>query len=913
MTYTSCTSFGMALFALASTYLVFLYRRRLQKPDVSLLYPPGPPLSDMPTFNAWVKFREWGKEYGELVYVREGNILIINHFRVANDLLEKRAHKYSDRVVNPMMELCGVKYFFSLSATINRFYPFQYAKIHQYLRNLSTSPDKFMQHTLRLSQAIILSSLYGIDIDPEDRLARMATESLDIIGQTQTVGAFPTLRRFPWLRYMPSWFPGCAFQEVATQCLEKVKTMDTIPYNMAIENRGLGTSIIAELAAQNEGNPNGIEAVKKMGIISYVGKAVLADPQQIHSFLLVMTLNPDVQTKGQTEIDRVIGQNRLPTFTDRPSLPYVEAIYRELMRLHPPIPNGVSHASIEDDFYRGYHIPKGCTIIPNIWAMNRDEEVYSEPEKFMPERFLDSPAGPFTSINDIHSFGFGRRVCAGRFMADNTVWLAIASVLATLTLGKAKDDEGKEIDILGEYTDGMFRHTLQDIPSENAPIGRYEVAIFWVNHPHMSLPIEMKIKSKTNLPNEQLEFVPLHILWKAVLHQCSARIPVALMDGCLASGRSAIRPTIYRVEKVISAICDISQSRSIWKKTSLTTMLLLLAREIRDHIYDELLLDSNDDHTKNSDQMTRRITVQWTRPTWDQLPLSRGTCFGLIYSCRQIYSEVLEFIERHGGVSFKLALSVSKLPHERLEQILPRWNQFALLQYPKSFQSLAQPSTNSKCRNFHFTFEIQSEQKFWWLGSGGPAFLARNLFSMFAEFLLHGPLGLHRSLPADSDLGNMWDIDTLVVDVVGGGTSFTEMDSGRLCTVPDEVLEDSQRQIAMYLDRVCCSGSLAKRVRLVKLSVDGKIKREWLIDQGKSLTVKIREEWAVYGWVIEKKEKPSKLATYETNRATWKHGRAGTVEYYKDSRGRSGDGQYPVVIELRLYVAIASSDAASQY
>ncbi|KAF9039412.1 hypothetical protein BDP27DRAFT_1409469 [Rhodocollybia butyracea] len=82
----------------------------------------------------------------------------------------------------------------------------------------------------------------------------------------------------------------------------------------------------------------------------------------------------------------------------------------------------------------------------------------SEPDTFMPERFLNSSTGPYTNINNIYAFGFGRRVCAGRHMADNTVWLTIVSVLATLNLRKAKDDAGNEIDIPGEYTKTFFRH-----------------------------------------------------------------------------------------------------------------------------------------------------------------------------------------------------------------------------------------------------------------------------------------------------------------------------------------------------------------------------------------------------------------------------------------------------------------------
>jgi len=220
---------------------------------------------------------------------------------------------------------------------------------------------------------------------------------------------------------------------------------------------GKGTSIIAELAAKSEDDPAEIGIIKAMGTTSYLA-ASDTTMSSIGSFLLCMVLHPAVQAKGQEEIDRVLGRDRLPTFEDRLSLPYVEAIYREVMRMHPPVPLGLEHSLIEDDFYQGYHIPKGCSVIPNIWAMNRDPAIFTRPDEFFPDRFLDTPKGPFTNIGDIHAFGFGRRVCIGRYMADNTVWLAIVSVLATLTLSKPKDEGGNEVDVSAKFTRGFFRH-----------------------------------------------------------------------------------------------------------------------------------------------------------------------------------------------------------------------------------------------------------------------------------------------------------------------------------------------------------------------------------------------------------------------------------------------------------------------
>ncbi|KAE9398000.1 cytochrome P450 2 Le.CYP2 [Gymnopus androsaceus JB14] len=429
-----------SLIAVAILTLIYaLLHHKRQRP--TLPYPPGPTVASMPADNAWVEYRNWGRVYGKLVYLQDRNILILNDSRAAIDLLEKRARIYSDRKMTPMMKLCAMPYSDNWRRKRKLFQ--QNFRQSTFLRNLITTPDKFMQHIMALSQRIMFSSLWGLDVHPEDPLAQNAVKGVLAMGQTAIPGAFPAIERFPWLRLMPSWFPGCEFARVAEQCLKTVKEANTIPFDMAMDNlkTGKGTSLIAELASKCEGDLTEIEAIKAMGTTSYLDTTA----SSIGSFTLTMVLHPDVQAKGQEEIDHMVGRDRLPTFEDRLSLPYIKAIYR------------IKHSSIEDDSYLGYHILKRCTVIPNIWAMNRDPDVYPRPDDFFPERFLDSP-GPFTSLNNISVYGFGRRVCIGRYMADNTVWLTIASVLATLNLCKPKDKQGNDIAILEDYTSGFFRH-----------------------------------------------------------------------------------------------------------------------------------------------------------------------------------------------------------------------------------------------------------------------------------------------------------------------------------------------------------------------------------------------------------------------------------------------------------------------
>ncbi len=88
------------------------------------------------------------------------------------------------------------------------------------------------------------------------------------------------------------------------------------------------------------------------------------------AFFLAMALHPEVQKKAQQELDAVVGTERLPDFSDRPSLPYVTAIAKELLRWHPAAPTGVPHRSIADDEYNGHFIPGGSTIFVNIWCVH---------------------------------------------------------------------------------------------------------------------------------------------------------------------------------------------------------------------------------------------------------------------------------------------------------------------------------------------------------------------------------------------------------------------------------------------------------------------------------------------------------------------------------------------------------------
>ena len=127
-------------------------------------------------------------------------------------------------------------------------------------------------------------------------------------------------------------------------------------------------------------------------------------------FFLAMILNPKAMKKAQEELDRVVGKGELPDFSHKDNLPYIDALVKEVLRWSPPLPVAFPTRAMQDDVYRGYLIPKGATVIQNIWAVFRDPNVYPNPEAFNPDRFLeDGKLDPVVFNPEDRVFGTGRR------------------------------------------------------------------------------------------------------------------------------------------------------------------------------------------------------------------------------------------------------------------------------------------------------------------------------------------------------------------------------------------------------------------------------------------------------------------------------------------------------------------------
>ncbi|KAJ8480991.1 hypothetical protein ONZ45_g15457 [Pleurotus djamor] len=261
-----------------------------------------------------------------------------------------------------------------------------------------------------------METVYGIRVSShDDPYVSIAEESLASLSIATIPGKF-WVETFPILKHLPLWFPGSGFKHQANEWAKTTEQMREMPFEavkLALEH---GTASPSVMTALLESSPKGIESGRYPEIVANVAATSYADTTAatLTVFLLAMMMYPDVQRKAKAELHKVLGPDRLPSFSDQAELPYIEALTMELARWNSPVPISLPHATSIDDEYDGYYIPKGSIIIGNTWTLLNDAAIYPDPERFNPDRFIVDGR---IDVNipdprDI-AFGYGRRLVLG--------------------------------------------------------------------------------------------------------------------------------------------------------------------------------------------------------------------------------------------------------------------------------------------------------------------------------------------------------------------------------------------------------------------------------------------------------------------------------------------------------------------
>ncbi|PNP50971.1 hypothetical protein THARTR1_08592 [Trichoderma harzianum] len=264
----------------------------------------------------------------------------------------------------------------------------------------------------------------------------------------------------PAVQHLPDWFPGTAYKEIARQWNKVNHDTVNVPYSFVKRQMANAThrpSFVSSLIERYSGKNGQLdsdneEAIKWAAGIMYGGGADTT-VSALSAFTLAIAIFPQVQEKAQEEIDKLIGTSptRLPSLDDQEQLPYTSAIVKEALRWFPIVPIPTAHITDEDIIYDGYRIPKGAVLRPSVWWFLHDPQTYPDPFGFSPERFLEPRNEPDPS----EAFGYGRRICPGRYIVDDSLFLTIARLLATFNISKAVDEQGMPVEPKVEYMPGL--------------------------------------------------------------------------------------------------------------------------------------------------------------------------------------------------------------------------------------------------------------------------------------------------------------------------------------------------------------------------------------------------------------------------------------------------------------------------
>ncbi|KAH8880599.1 cytochrome P450 [Thozetella sp. PMI_491] len=463
--------------------------------------PPGPPSEFLlghyrvvPLDASFKQYAKWGREYNSDVLFFETfgtRWIVLNSRKAAIELLDKRGSNYADRPRFVMFEEMG----WSPTLTWLRWGPkyqlhrktlqppFTKSKVGQYVgiqrqealtfcKGVLDRPKDWVIATRQFAVAVVLRISYGLEVDgPTSPWIKLAENSGNAIAKSGAP-ASSIMDRFPATRHLPDWLPFMERLRYAHTWRWAIESITKLPFEASIKEMKIKPDakcfahqqLSVHQANEEKGLKNdfGMEDIKgAAATILIAGNDTTASTLML--LVLYLMQHKDIQRKAHEEIDHVLGGNRLPEWDDIPQLTYMNRILQETYRMNPLSPLGIPHASIADDVYEGMFIPKGTIVYQNVWAMHHDEAIYSDSFRFWPDRYLPKSEGGNGEPLPVGNFGFGRRICIGRNLAENSLLMVLATMLATMDIDWPPGPDGKPTPFEPEWS---FRGQAIVLPFE---------------------------------------------------------------------------------------------------------------------------------------------------------------------------------------------------------------------------------------------------------------------------------------------------------------------------------------------------------------------------------------------------------------------------------------------------------------
>ncbi|GAB1318300.1 Fumitremorgin C synthase [Madurella fahalii] len=483
-------SLYLSILITAAALAIFKLRNVGRRPEG---YPPGPPtlpilgnLHQIPAKDSHVQFKKWAEEYGPIYSLILGTqVMIVLSSDVAiKDLLDKRSAIYSSR---PDMYISSLasgglrmllmeygeiwrrirKLFHNLLylKAAKSYVPYQDLESASMMIAILNEPHLVFDHIRRYTNSLATQIIYGFRTPKIDdpRLLQLY-ESVEKWSAVTGAGAAALLDVFPVLRSLPKFARPLYHHALVLK--QYTFSLNTSLWLDAKKKVKEGTAKPCFCVGLFKGQEEEGFTDDMCGMIAGTALEASSDTtaSTLAGFVQAMVLYPEAQRKAQAAIDDVCGE-RFPNITDmeQPGAQYIRACVKENLRWMPTAILGVPHAVIQEDEYMGYRIPKGASVVYNVWAVHMNPHRHPNPRVFDPSRYMNDFAGSSESAQsadvskrDHFTFGAGRRICEGMHVVDRSMFLAIARLVWAFDFSTAVDEDGNEIipnqdDLIGGF------------------------------------------------------------------------------------------------------------------------------------------------------------------------------------------------------------------------------------------------------------------------------------------------------------------------------------------------------------------------------------------------------------------------------------------------------------------------------
>lgn len=293
-------------------------------------------------------------------------------------------------------------------------------------------PKKWYSHNFRFSTAIMHRIVMGEHLNKTqtqlDEYQRITNEFLfslfrspiDFFPKLASITFFPRVLQF-WRKYWEEMGDSHA----------KIFEAWWVPVRKAVVDGTSHASFVRDVLLVPKTGYKGTDEDAMYLATSVMAAGGDNTRMTLNVFIMAAICYPEIVHRARSELDSMCcdgdGSMRLPRVADMESMPYMAALVKETLRWRPTVPLVPPHELVEEQLeYQGYVFPKGTNFLINTVAVSQG---CSDPERFVPERWIDDSRNELNILHNFWGFGAGRRICVGYKIAQHILFLAISQLI----------------------------------------------------------------------------------------------------------------------------------------------------------------------------------------------------------------------------------------------------------------------------------------------------------------------------------------------------------------------------------------------------------------------------------------------------------------------------------------------------